>query len=298
MNGMKLSEINTGSIEVIRDGEFESLGNITQNKLKQLSFVEDRRYLSSLPLDSNISCILTTHELAPLVPKSMGIIVSNNPKISFYRIHNHLARNTNFYGLPSKTTIKDSTKIHPKAYVAEEGVCIGENCNVGPNAIILENTILEDDVIIRAGSVIGTEGFRFERVEKEILPIYHIGGVLLHKRVEIQANSCIASAKFGGDFTEIGEDTKIDNLVHIAHNAKIGKRCLIAASAIVAGSSIIGDDVWIGPNACISNKLVVEDNAFITMGSVVTRNVDRGQKVTGNFAIDHDKFIESIKRIR
>jgi UDP-3-O-[3-hydroxymyristoyl] glucosamine N-acyltransferase len=295
---MKLSEINIESVDVVRDGVFEFIGNITQNKSNQLSFIENEKYLTFLSLNSNISCILTTYKLAPLVPEGIGIIVSSNPKISFYLIHNYLAQNTDFYGKSSKTTIRESARIHPSAYVAREGVYIGENCSIGPKAIILKNTILEENVIVRAGSVIGTEGFRFERVGNEILPIYHMGGVLLHKRVEIQANSCVASAKFGGDFTEIGEDTKIDNLVHIAHNVKIGKRCLIAASAVVAGSTTIGDDVWIGPNACISNKLTVGDKAFITMGSVVTQNVDAGKKVTGNFAIDHNKFIESIKRIR
>jgi len=294
---MKLSEINVDAIEVIAEGEFESIGNITQNKLKQLSFIENEKYISIIPLNSSISCILTNKELIPFLPGDIGIIISDDPKKSFYQIHNYLARKTNFYGSPFDTIIGGSAKVHPSAHIAENNVHIGERCHVGPNATILENTVLENDVIIRAGSVIGTEGFRFERIGKEILPVYHVGGVLIHNRVEIQANACVANAKFGGDFTEIGEDTKIDNLVHIAHNVVIGKRCLIAASAIVAGSAIIGNDVWIGPNACISNKLTIGDGAYITMGSVVTKNVSSSQKVTGNFAIDHEKFIEFIKKI-
>ncbi|MGD0952891.1 MAG: UDP-3-O-(3-hydroxymyristoyl)glucosamine N-acyltransferase [Methanotrichaceae archaeon] len=294
---MKLSEITVGSIDVIKDGEFTFVGNINQDKPKQLSFIENKKYITSLQSSPNISCILIREDLVPFIPEGLGVMVSNNPRKSFYEIHNYLAMKTVFYGMPFETVISDSARVHPTAYVSEMSVRIGNRCHIGPNATILENTVLEDDVIIRAGAVIGTEGFRFERIDKEILPVHHVGGVLIHKRAEIQANTCVASAKFGGDSTEIGEDTKIDNLVHIAHNAVIGKRCMIAASAMVAGSAVIGDDVWIGPNACVSNGLTVGDSAFITMGSVVTRNVAPGQKVTGNFAIDHDKFINHIKEI-
>ena len=294
---MKLNEININSAKIESNGDFESIGNITQNKSKQLSFIETKKYINILLSNPNISCIITTEELVPFIPAKIGLIISENPRRSFYEIHNYLARKTKFYGLPFDTVQSKSAKIHPTAYVAKNNICIGERCCIGPNATILENTILDDDVIIRAGSVIGTEGFRFERIGNEILPVYHVGGVHIYRRVEIQANTCVANAKFGGDYTEIGEDTKIDNLVHIAHNVKIGKRCLIAASAVVAGSAVIGDDVWIGPNACISNKLTMGNGAFITMGSVVTKDVSPGQKVTGNFAIDHQKFLEFIKTI-
>jgi UDP-3-O-[3-hydroxymyristoyl] glucosamine N-acyltransferase len=115
--------------------------------------------------------------------------------------------------------------------------------------------------------------------------------------VELQANCCISKSVFGG-FTEIGEDSKFDNMVHIAHNVKMGKRCFAAACAMIAGSVTIGDDVWIGPAAAITSEVDIGDKASITVGSVVSRNVAPGQKVTGNFAIDHDRFIEFIKSIR
>ena len=125
----------------------------------------------------------------------------------------------------------------------------------------------------------------------------HAGGVRLGDRVELQANTCVDRAIFGG-FTEIGEDTKCDNLVHIAHNVKIGRRCLLAAQAMIAGSVTIGDDVWIGPSAAVLSEITIGDGAYVTIGSVVTRNVAPGQHVTGNFAIDHDKFIVFLKTIR
>lgn len=295
---MKLTEVqNKGNIELIRDGEFESLGLITHNNLKQLVFIEDFKYLPTLLKKPNVSCVVTTEELIPSIPEGLSIGISKDPRKSFYDIHNYLAKNTDLYGRPFNTEIASSAKIHPTAFVAKRNVHIGERCKIGPNVSILEGSILEDDVIIRAGSVIGTEGFEFYRIGREIMPVLHAGGVLLLNRVEIQANCCISKAVFGG-FTEIGEDTKLDNFVHIAHNVIIGKRCLLAACAMVAGSARIGDDVWIGPSASISSEVEIGEGASITIGSVVTKNVAPCQRVTGNFAIEHDKFIAFLKTIR
>lgn len=294
---MKLSEVqNKGNMELIRDGRFESLGFVTHNNPKQLVYIEDVKYLPLLR-KSNISSVIITEELVHSIPKQHGIAISKNPRRAFYEIHNYLARNTDFYWKPFKTEIASSATIDPTAYVAERNVRIGERCYIGPNVSILENSILDDDVIIRAGSVIGTEGFEFKRIEEEIMPVIHAGGVLLHNRVEIQANCCVSKSIFGC-FTEIGEDTKLDNMVHIAHNVRIGKRCRLAACAMLAGSVTVGDDVWIGPSASISSEVEIGDGASVTIGSVVTKNVAPGKRVTGNFAIDHDKFITFLKSIR
>ena len=295
---MKLSEVqDKGNIELIRDGKFESLGLVTYNNPKQLTFIEDPKYIAMLLKKPNVSCVVTTEELIKSIPKELGIGISKNPKKSFYEIHNYLAKDTDFYWKPFKTEIAYNAKIHPTAYIAKENVRIGERCYIGPNVSILEGSILEDDIIVRAGSVIGSEGFQFIRFGKEIMPIIHAGGVLLHNRVEIQSNCCVDKALFGG-FTEIGEDTKVENLTHIGHHVIIGKRCLLTANAMVAGSTRIGNDVWIGPSASISSELVIGDGASVTIGSVVTKNVAPGQRVTGNFAIDHDKFIAFLKTIR
>lgn len=295
---MKLSEIKyipEGYIK--KDGKFCSTGLITYNFPKLMVFVEDIKYLNALLSNENISCVVVSGEIARNIPTNYGIIISDKPRKTFYELHNYLAKNSDFYGNPFENEISSSSYIHPKAYIAEKSVIIGKGCYIGPNVSIFENTIIEDDVIIRSGSVIGTEGFEFKRIDNQIIPVTHAGGVLIHNNVEIQANSCVAKSVFGG-FTEIGEYTKIDNLIHVAHNVKIGKRCLIAACTMIGGSANIGNDVWIGPSSSISSEITIEDGASITLGSVVTKDVSKGQKVTGNFAIDHDKFINFIKSIR
>ena len=119
-------------------------------------------------------------------------------------------------------------------------------------------SFIGNDVIIGPNSTIGSRGFEFIRNEGQIIAVEHAGGVKVEDRVEIQANCAIDCSVFG-EFTEIGEESKLDNLVHIAHNVIIGKRCLLAACAMVAGSTSIGDDVWIGPGTSISSEINIGD---------------------------------------
>jgi UDP-3-O-[3-hydroxymyristoyl] glucosamine N-acyltransferase len=111
-------------------------------------------------------------------------------------------------------------------------------------------------------------------------------GVKLGNSVEILSNAHIVSAVFGG-FTEIG-DGSIDALVHIAHNAMIGKNCEITAPAVISGSTTIGDDVWIGPSACISSGLQIGNGAFVSLGAVVVARVPDGGRVY--FRMDQTKY--------
>jgi acetyltransferase-like isoleucine patch superfamily enzyme len=294
---MKLSELNIENTHVGSDGEFNSLGLLTHKGEKMLVCFYSKDYLNTLLSNPDISCVITTPDLANLIPQAIGILLSSDPLETFYTIHHYLALSTNFYGQSFKTLVGGGSLIHEKCYVAPENVKIGRNCVIEPNATILANTIIEDNVIIRSGVVIGTEGFEFKKIKGILTAIKHVGGVRIRSNVEIQANCAISKSVFGG-FTEIGEFTKLDNLVHVAHNVVIGKNCRLAAAAMIAGSTTIGDDVWIGPNCTVSSEVTIEDGAEISLGAVVTRNVKKGQKVSGNFAIDHEKLISFLKTIR
>ena len=294
---MKLSEIKDKvCIEVVRDGEFESLGLITYHRPKLLTYLEDVQWLPGLLTKTNISCVISRPSLLSSLPEELGIGVSTDPRRTFYRIHHYLATETDFYWKSFKTEIAPSAKIHPTAFIAERDVRIGEECEIGPNVCILERSILRNNVKLGPGTVIGAESLQIDRIREAMIPVIQAGGVLLHNRVEMQANCCICRDVWG--FTEIGEGTKLVNLVHIAHNVSIGKGCLLTACVEVSGSTQIGDYVWIAPGAIISNALVIGDGANITIGSVVTKDVAPGQRVTGNFAIDHKKFIAFMRKIR
>jgi UDP-3-O-[3-hydroxymyristoyl] glucosamine N-acyltransferase len=130
-----------------------------------------------------------------------------------------------------------------------------------------------------------------------MLKVAHGGGVLLRRGAEVHSNSCVDRAVFGG-FTEIGEESVIANLVYVAHNVRVGRRCRVAASAAIGGSTTLGDDVYVGPGASISSEIRVGDGAVVSLGAVVTRHVAAGQRVSGNFAVDHERFIAFMRQIR
>lgn len=281
---------------LIRDGEFDILGLLPtrfDNK-SVLSYFEDIKYLDELK-NKSIKCIFCKEELIKYIPRSVtGIIISHNPKISFFELHNRFARGERH---TFKTIIGKDCQISPCAYISENNVTFGNNIVIEEFVSIKENVKIEDNCIIRAGTIIGGEGFEFKRDDAgELMNVIHIGGVWIKKNVEIQQLTNVAKAVFPWDNTVIGEGTKIDSLVHIAHCVKIGNNSQIVAGAIVAGSTEIGDQVWIGPNSAVSNGLKIADNARVSLGSVVTKNVEQGKTVSGNFAIEHDVFIKNFKK--
>ncbi len=288
---MKLTELAglTPDLEVEREGTFEDLGTITHRRPAMLGYIEAEKFLKALTSNDGFACVITTRELAQRLPQHLGVAVSADPRRAFFTAHNRLAQG-DFYGAKFDSTVDPTASIDPSAHIASEGVVVGPRARIGPHAVILEGSRLGTDVSIGPGTVIGGAGFEFKRLGQEILAVKHAGGVLIGDRVEIQANSAVDRAIYGGS-TEIGDDTKIDNLVHVAHYAVIRRRCLIAASAMIAGSATIGDDVWIGPAAVISSEVAIGDGASVTIGSVVISPVASGDRVTGHFAFEHRSFM-------
>lgn len=128
---------------------------------------------------------------------------------------------------------------------------------------------------------IGFSGFGYE-LDEEGTPIYikHFGSVIINNNVILESHVCIMRGVLSD--TIIGENTKIDNYVHVAHGAVIGKNCLIAAGAVIGGSAVIGDNCFIGINASIKNKVRIGNNVTVGMGAVVIDDVPDGVTVVGN----------------
>ena len=286
------------NIELFRDGEFESLGLVVSvSNKKLLSFVEKLDYVANLP--EGIKCLLVNKEIAAEIPDNYGVIVSENPRLDFFRIHNFLTKNSDeYYPHGNKTVIGNNCSISPNACISEVDVVIGNNVVIEEFAVIRNNVVIGDNCIIRAGVVIGGVGFEFKRNNTtDILAVEHCGGVILEENVEIQYHTCVDKAIYPWDNTVIGEHSKLDNFVHVGHAAKIGKRNLLAANAVIGGRTVIKDDCWVGITTTIRNGLVIGNNANINMGAVVTKNVEENITVSGNFAIEHSKFINFIKNI-
>jgi UDP-3-O-[3-hydroxymyristoyl] glucosamine N-acyltransferase len=277
---MELSKVaKTVSGNVCRDAEFLSLGYLGQSTPKLLTFLESEIFLSGF-LKTPSSSVITTEELKDKVPPDLGCLVVDNPRSAFYLLHDHLLQNTNFYGGRNSTSIALSAQISSQAVISSVGVTIGENSIIEAGVTVSGGVTIGRNVIIRSGSIIGGEGFEFKRSPIELRRIPHAGGVVIEDDVEIQHGVTVDRAVFSSS-TTIGAGSKIDNLVHVAHNVIIGRHCLLAAGCIISGSVQIEDEVWIGPNAVISSGLKIGKGAFVAIGSSVVRNVPSGKRAYG-----------------
>lgn len=279
---MRISEIShLVNVKVLHDGDFNSLGLLSHNADKMLVTLYDPAYLHQVIVNPHITCVITTPEIALDLPDNLAIAVCEDPQTAFYQIHKYLFTNTNFYWDDFDSEISPEATVHERAYIAPKNVRIGKGSIVEPNAVILERSIIGNHVTIRAGAVIGGEGFEPKYLEGKQIILPHAGGVLIHDGVEIQANSHIARSVFGS-FTEIGEDTKVDALVHIGHNVRVGSRCTICALTGIAGSTVIGDDVFIGGQSAIYPDLKIGNNAFIGIKSLIRKDVPEYALMAGN----------------
>ena len=275
-----------------------SLGLVEYNDGKDVcTFVDNEYYLEKL--SDNIQMVLIGEDLLDTLKqyrKSYGICVVENPRLTYFRIHNYLVNDISYRRTDFKTRIGTNCNISSQAVIADKNVIIGNNLTIEEFAVIRENTVINDNSIIRAGCKIAGEGFEFKNTSEEVFHVSHIGGVIIGESVEIQYNTCIDKAIYPWDNTVIGDHVKIDNLVHIGHAVKVDSRTMIVANSGIGGRVSIGEDVWIGFGATIRNGIHIGDRARTNMGSVVTRNVGTEEAVTGNFAIPHKDFIANLKK--
>jgi UDP-3-O-[3-hydroxymyristoyl] glucosamine N-acyltransferase len=180
--------------------------------------------------------------------------------------------------------------VHPSSTLGPNvklcpGVLIGSNVSikgdvlVGPNSCIA-NCIIAADVVIGANCSIGLPGFGYEKDEQGRYWRFPNFGVVIEEGVEIGSNTCVDRGSIGD--TLIGKGAKIDNLVHIAHNAVVGENSIIIAHAMLGGSARLGNGVWIAPSASLINQISVGAGAVVGMGAVVLKDVEPGSVMVGN----------------
>ena len=201
-------------------------------------------------------------------------------------------------------TVKIGKNVHIAAHVVlEENVCIGNGVRIcagafiGENATINTGTVIHPNVsiyhdiiigkqcIIDSGSVIGADGFGLVKDKNRYHKIPHIGRVILKDSVWIGPNCCIDRGTLSD--TIIGEGSKLDNLIHIAHNVQIGKNCAIAGQVGIAGSSILEDNVSIAGQVGIIGHLVIGEGSIVAAKSAVFQSLEPGSFVSGVPARNH-----------
>lgn len=217
--------------------------------------------------------------------EKLQLIFLDNPRMAFVQLTNQIISKKNAPIISSHALISKTAKLGVNCSVGDF-VKIGDNCTVGNNTLIgdgvklVQNCSIGDNCVIQPGVVIGADGFAFERHQDgELEKFPHIMGVKIGHKVEICSNSSIARGSLTD--TTIGDGTKLDALVHVAHNVNIGKNCELTAGTIIGGSTKIGDMCWTGLNSTLKDNIRVGNNAVIASGASVIRDVQDGDIVAG-----------------
>tara|TARA_B100002051_G_scaffold3905_1_gene3365 strand:- start:717 stop:1697 length:981 start_codon:yes stop_codon:yes gene_type:complete len=284
--------------------------NLDQATDKDVTFLHTLKYKFLLNTTKS-KYIITNSKLSNIVPKSKIVIIVDNVLVSvakvtelFYPHSLNEKYDTKFLKVISKKKYKDvdfganvilgenvnigknSTVGHNT--IIESNVEIGLNCHIGSN-VIIKKSIIGNNVSILDGAIIGKKGFGFFPNNKKNIKYPHIGMVIIGNNVEIGCNNTIDRGSLSN--TIIGDNSFLDNQVHIAHNVQIGKNCIITGQVGFAGSSKIGNNVMIGGQAGISGHLKIGNNVKIGGGSGVIKNIPDNAKVMGYPAKEIKKFI-------
>ncbi len=178
----------------------------------------------------------------------------------------------------------DNVTIYPNVTILDE-CTIGKNTVIWSGVVVRERCHIGNDCILHPNATIGADGFGFRPCpERGLVKVPQIGNVILGNGVEIGANSCVDRGKFSS--TVLGDGCKIDNLVQIGHNSKLGKFCIMAGHSGLAGSVTLGNGVIIGGSASIKDHTTIGDRATVGAGSGVTCDVPSGKVVLGYPAVE------------
>jgi UDP-3-O-[3-hydroxymyristoyl] glucosamine N-acyltransferase len=264
---------------------FASLNEATEHDVAFCWYTGEKG-MSSIA-ESKGGVIFCKKEMQGLVsPKGKQLLIfTDNPRLAFVRVANEMHGRERLIGISRTAIISEKSKVGSNCYIGEY-VVIGDNCSVGDNTIIydrvslVKNCTIGNNCIVQSGASLGSDGFAYERHETgELEKFPHKGYVRIGNNVEICANCSIARGSLSD--TQIGHGTKLDALVHIAHNVSIGENCELTAGTIIGGSTTVGDTSWTGLNSTIKNGIQVGKNVIVASGASVIHDVPDGDIVAG-----------------
>jgi UDP-3-O-[3-hydroxymyristoyl] glucosamine N-acyltransferase len=294
----RLSEYQgVAGLDVIRDGSFSITGKLSTPLDGLCVPLRSAKYLDEVNANPRVAAVITTREIAEGLDLRFAIAVAETPDVAHSEVHAAIARKKEDELRARPNRIHDSAIIDPSARIAAYGVEIGANVQIGAHVTVAPGVAIEEECVLHPGVSLGIPGFNAGIIGGRQRIVPQLGGVRLKGYVELLSNVCVARAVFGGE-TTLGEETVADNLVYIAHDVQIGRRVQICALANILGRVEIGDEAYIGPSSVITNGARIGARAKVSIGAVVTRDVDAGSVVTGNFALPHDRFLNQLRAIR
>lgn len=251
-------------------------------------FVDHPKYYDKA-LQSAATVILINKKVA--CPEGKALLISDDPFRDFNRLSQHFKPfSPADRSIATSAKIGKHTVIQPNVFIGNH-VSIGENCLIHSNVSIYDHCVIGDHVVIHAGTVLGSDGFYFQKRVEGFTKLQSVGRVVIEDDVEIGA-ACTIDKGVTGD-TTIGRGTKIDNQVQIAHDTVIGKKCLIASQVGIAGCTIIEDEVTLWGQVGIKSDVTIGKGAVVYAQSGINSDLEPGKTYFGSPATEaRDKFRE------
>ncbi|WP_440108876.1 UDP-3-O-(3-hydroxymyristoyl)glucosamine N-acyltransferase [Acidovorax sp. BL-A-41-H1] len=256
-----------------------------------LSFLSNPRYQQQLAA-SRAACVIVAPAMRDVALARGPCIVADNPYVYFARATQLWRQHTSpraAAGIHASAVVDPAAQIDPTATIGP--LCVIERgAVVGPGTVLKSRVTVGEDCrigarcIVHAGVVIGADGFGFAPEHGQWVKIEQLGAVRIGDDVEIGANTCIDRGALQD--TVIEDGVKLDNLIQVGHNVRIGKHSAMAGCVGIAGSATIGAHCTVGGGAIVLGHLEMADNVHISAATVVTRSLTRPGQYTGMFPID------------
>ncbi|HVF71515.1 MAG TPA: UDP-3-O-(3-hydroxymyristoyl)glucosamine N-acyltransferase [Chthoniobacterales bacterium] len=304
----EIADLVGGDFAGVPDESIDSVAPLATAQAGQLSFLSNRKYAADLAA-TGASAILVPKTLEGDDPRWIRV---DDPYYAFARIMERwFSSRPKPNGISSQAVVADSARLGSAVALGhfcvvgenvvvgnnvtifhnvsiEAGSVIGDDCTIYPNVVIYDGTQIGKRCIIHSGVVIGSDGYGFATHGGKHHKIPQIGIVRIEDDVEIGAGTTIDRAALGE--TVIGEGTKIDNLVQIGHNVKIGKHCLLVSQVGIAGSTELGDYVAVAGQSGFSGHLKIGNRVQVAAKSAVLDDFPDDTKVMGSPAVPFTEF--------
>ncbi len=308
LTGAVLNDASKGAEEIA------GLATMLSATPEDICFFYDRKSKEKAGEMRAKACI-TTADLQQFLPSETIVLISENPKVAFVKLNEYMYSEKILEAkIDDSAKIATSAQIGKNCYIGanvviEDNVVIGDNCYIEPNVVIshdckignncrigsntsISYSLIGNNCYIYSGARIGQDGFGFQLMNGQHHRIPQIGRVIIGNDVEIGANACVDRGAL--DDTVIGDGSRIDNLVQIAHNDKLGRGCVVVAQVGIAGSCTLGDYVVLGGQVGLADHLNIGSGAQIAAQSGVMRDVEAGTVVMGSPCVPFKDFMRQV----
>jgi len=282
----------------------DSAADITSAQSGQVTQLTNSKYTRHIKNSAATACFIAESFAVDDIPENMAMLICPDPEMSFIKavellhpareygnnispsavLENNVKLGNELYIGPyvvigENCVIGDHSQVLAGAYIGRN-VKIGKHCRIHPYAVIYDDVEIGDHVIIHSGAIIGADGFGYKFRNNQHVKVPQVGNVIIEDHVEVGANTCIDRGALGS--TRIGAGSKIDNLVQIGHNNKVGKNVIMCGLTGVSGSCTIGDFAVLAGSSGVADHVTIGSGAVVLARSGVAGDIGPGMQVFGS----------------